>query len=344
MSIFDAYVNGEDAFIIAEVGQNHQGSLETALEYVREFAKFGADAIKFQCRNNKVLFDKEAYSRKYFSENAFGETYGQHREFLELTANELKLVRDECRRHNVYFMATPFDEPSLEMLVDIEVDILKIASFDLGNLPFIKLIAETRLPVVVSVGGGRLQHIQSSVELLLRHHDDLSILHCVSEYPTPLDRVGLDNIRKLKQSFPKKSIGLSDHFNGTLTGPVGYMYGARVFEKHVTFDRSLKGTDHSFALEPGGFVKFVRDIKRVPKMAQTKSQETLGQEDVFKKLGKSIVANKDMSAGELLTIENLTGKIFTTTSIPVRDLQTIFGRTLKVSVRKGEPIQYENLK
>ncbi len=174
------------------------------------------------------------------------------------------------------------------------VDLLKIASFDLGNLPFINKIAKTGKPVVMSVGGGNIEQIRSSVGILLDHHDEVAVLHCVSEYPCEYDRLGLDNIKLLIREFPECVIGSSDHFNGTLSGPIAYLNGARVFEKHVTLNRAWKGTDHSFALEPEGFRKFVRDIKRVRHMMTPKPAEELGNEFVFQKLGKSLIAACDI--------------------------------------------------
>lgn len=333
----------DNPFVIAEVGQNHQGDLDIAREYIRIFAFEGADAIKFQTRNNRFLFSQDAYEAPYASENAFAETYGAHREKLELKPEWLPILKEDCIKHGVKFMSTPFDEPSLELLKKIDVDILKVASFDLGNLPFIHRIASLGKPVVMSVGGGKIDQIRSSVEVLLNHHDEVAILHCVSEYPCEYNRLGLDNIEVLIREFPGCAIGSSDHFNGTLSGPVAYLKGARVFEKHVTLNRAWKGTDHSFALEPEGFRKFVRDIKRVRHMMMPKPAEDLGNERVFKKLGKSLVAYADVKAGERFTLENLSGRIFNMQYIPVRESNQVVGRVAKRNVSKGEPIHYSDL-
>ncbi len=334
---------GEEPFVIAEVGQNHQGDLDTAREYIRIFAFEGADAIKFQTRNNKYLFSQDAYEANYTSENAFAETYGAHREKLELKPEWLPLLKEDCERHGVKFMSTPFDEPSLELLQQIDVDILKVASFDLGNLPLIHRIASLGKPVVMSVGGGKIDQIRSSVDVMLNHHDEVAILHCVSEYPCEYNRLGLDNIELLIKEFPSCVIGSSDHFNGTLSGPVAYMKGARVFEKHVSLNRAWKGTDHSFALEPEGFRKFVRDIKRVRHMMPPKPKDDLGNEKVFKKLGKSLVAYVDIKAGEALTLSNLSGRIFNTQYIPVRESNQVLGSVVKRDITKGEPIHYTDI-
>lgn len=334
---------GDETFVIAEVGQNHQGDLDKAREYIRIFAFEGADAVKFQTRCNKYLLSQDAYEASYDSENAFAETYGAHREHLELNPEWLPVLKEDCVKHGVKFMSTPFDEPSLELLKQIDVDILKIASFDLGNLPFINRIARLGKPVAISVGGGKIDQIRSSIDVLLKHHDDVAILHCVSEYPCEYNRLGLNSIELLIAEFPQCTIGSSDHFNGTLSGPIAYMKGARVFEKHVTLNRAWKGTDHSFSLEPEGFRKFVRDIKRVRHMMPPKPTDDLGNERVFKKLGKSLIANTDIKAGEKMTLENLSGVIFRGQYIPVRESGLVLGRIVIKDIKKGEPIQYEDL-
>ena len=334
---------GEEPFVIAEVGQNHNGDLNMAREYIRIFAFEGADAVKFQTRNNKYLFSRDAYEAPYNSDNAFADSYGAHREKLELKPEWLPILREDCITHGVKFMSTPFDEPSLELLGSIDVDILKIASFDVGNLPLVNRIAALGKPVAISVGGGKIDQIRSSVELLLNHHNEVAVLHCVSEYPCEYNRLGLDSIEALIEEFPECVIGSSDHFNGILSGPVAYLKGARVFEKHVTLNRASKGTDHSFALEPQGFRKFVRDIKRVRHMLPPKPTEELGNESVFKKLGKSLIACVDIKAGEEITLNNLSGRIFNTQYIPVRESNQVIGSVAKHDIAKGAPIQYSSI-
>jgi sialic acid synthase len=333
----------DEPFIISEVGQNHQGDLDKAREFIRIFSFEGANAIKFQTRNNRYLFSNDAYEATYNSENAFGKTYGEHREHLELKPEWLPILKEECKKYGVKFMSTPFDEPSLELLVSADVDILKIASFDLGNLPFIERVAKLDKPVVMSVGGGNFEQIRSSVRLLLNYHNQIAILHCVSEYPCEFNRLGLESIKRLAEEFPNCVIGSSDHFNGTLSGPVAYLQGARVFEKHVTLNRAWKGTDHSFALEPEGFRKFVRDIKRVGQMLPAKPADELGNETVFKKLGKSLVAYVDINEGDKITMEMLSGRIFSQQFIPVRESNCVVGKIAKKNIKKGDVLKYDDI-
>jgi N-acetylneuraminate synthase/sialic acid synthase len=333
----------DESLVIAEVGQNHQGELDLAREYIKIFAMAGANVVKFQTRNNKYLFSQEAYEAPYESENAFDDVYGLHREKLELKPEWLPILKEDCEKYGVKFMSTPFDEPSLDLIDQIGVDIIKIASFDLGNLPFIDRIAKKCRPVVISVGGGKIDQIRASVNLLIDQGIEVAVLHCVSEYPCEFDRLGLSSIQNLMKEFPRCAVGSSDHFNGTLSGPVAYLNGARVFEKHVTLNRSWKGTDHSFALEPEGFRKFVRDIKRTPKMLPPKSADDLGNERVFKKLGKSLIAFEDIAAGQTITLNMLSGKIFSKQFIPVRESNMVIGKIAKHPIKKGEHIEYSYL-
>jgi len=331
--------NSDDPFIIAEVGQNHQGNFEIAKNYIKVFSSLGADAIKFQIRNNKYLFSKDAYDNFYESENSFGKTYGLHREKLELNYKYLRNLRKECIKHRVKFIITPFDEISLDFVKKLNVDAIKIASFDLGNLPFIYKITKLNKPIIISIGGGREDQVNASLKVLKKNKNQIIILHCVSEYPCEYNRLGLKNITNLKQKYPKIIIGSSDHFNGTLSGPVAYLMGARVFEKHVTMNRSWVGTDHNFSLEPEGFRKFVRDINRVRHMLEPKPARELGKEKVFKRLGKSLIASKKIFKGEIFNFDNLSGRIFSKQFIQVRDANKVIGKKAKKNFKIGEPIK-----
>ena len=328
----------KSVYVIAEVGQNHQGNVETAVEYVKTFAALGADAVKFQMRDNRYLFDDSMYKSVYNSANAFAETYGAHREYLELTHDEMKRVKEACDLCQVDFICTPFDEPSLEKLIDMQPAALKVASFDVGNVPFLKLISKTGMPVVMSTGGGNLDQIIESVKALALPKEKLAILHCVSKYPCPHDELLLGRIETLLEKFPGYTIGSSDHFNGILSGPVAYMLGARVFEKHVTFNRAEQGTDHRFSLEPEGFRKFTRDLKRIPEMLQTDLPADLGQEPVFKRLGKSIIAKTEIKQGQVIAEGDISGRIFSEPGIPIREFQKVVGTTASKDFAPGEKI------
>lgn len=340
--MFEKYIDTEDVFIIAEVGNNHQGNEDIAIEYIKKFSDAGANAIKFQTRNNKYLFSPSGYNAPYTSENAFASTYGAHREKLELSKSSLLRLKQICDENNVLFMSTPFDEPSIDLLEEIGVGVYKIASFDLGNAPLLAKISRLNKPIVISTGGGTFKHIEASINLISQYNKDIAILHCVSEYPCEPEKMGLKNIEHIKKNYPKYAVGNSDHFNGILSGPVAYLMGARVFEKHVTLNRSWKGTDHSFALEVDGFRKFCRDIRRVPLMMNPKNDCSLGSEYVFKKLGKSIIAAKDINIGDSFSTENLTGKIYDNEGVPIRESVFLIGKKSKRIIKKNELINIKD--
>ena len=341
--MFEKLLTSDSSYVIAEVGQNHQGEIDLALQYVESFASNGADAIKFQMRDNRFLFSAEKYNQPYNSENSFGHTYGEHREHLELSDDDFLLIKDKCEALNVDLMITPFDEPSLERTFKLGVDCIKAASFDMGNISFLSLMAETKLPLVVSCGGSSLDIVASSIIEISKHHNNFAVMHCVSEYPCPFNRLALGQLLIMQERFPGVTLGLSDHFNGTLSGPLSYMLGARVFEKHVTFCRAWKGTDHAFSLEPDGFRRFVRDIRRVPSMLQGLDSGALGNEPVFSKLGKSIVATRDLSAGHAIGKADITGKILMETAIAVRDSSKVIGSILVKPIKKGSVIRHEDI-
>lgn len=330
------------AYIIAEVGQNHQGDFETARKYIDELARVGVDAVKFQMRDNESLFSKEKLAEPYNSNNAFGRTYGEHRAALELSVGEMSRLREHAADLELDFMCTPFDQVSLEHLIEMDVDLIKIASFDFGNLPFLEEVIATGKPFVISAGGSNYKLVDRFVTELIERKANFSLLHCVSEYPCPIEKVNLGRIEYLKEKFSNLQVGLSDHFSGILTGPLGLLSGAEVFEKHVTFNRSLKGTDHSFSLTIDGMEKFIRDINRTKPLFGSKEPESIGTEYVFHKLGKSLVARKAIEAGEVFSSEALTG-VITGSGLPVRESMELLSRTSKRSYQAGEIIDVSEI-
>jgi N-acetylneuraminate synthase/sialic acid synthase len=325
------------AYIIAEIGQNHQGDLDMAKRYIEVYARAGADAVKFQMRDNKTLFSADQLERPYDSENAFADTYGAHREYLEFTPEQMRELKVTSEEHGVDFMCTAFDDVSLGHLQDMGVKLIKMCSFDMGNIPFAQKVIATGIPFVLSVGGASCEKVSKFVRYLIDQGAKFTLLHCVSNYPCPADSLALGRVPELKKEFPEIQVGLSDHFNGILSAAVGYMLGAEVFEKHVTFDRSMKGTDHSFALTEHGFINFVRDINRTQVMCRSELHKETGNEPVFKKLGKVLVAAKDIAAGSAVDFSDLTSQI-RGPGLPVRESVLLMGRTWKKSYAAGDTI------
>ena len=302
-------ISKKNAYIIAEVGHNHQGSMETAFELFKQAKIAGADAVKLQKRDNKNLYTKSFFNEKYDNENSFGTTYGQHREFLEFNLNQYKELIEFAKEIQIDFFATPFDFPSVEFLEKLSMPAYKIASADLTNTPLQKEIAKTNKQIFLSTGGGSIEDVKRAKENIFSINKNLAILHCTASYPAKVEEMNLSVLSTYKKEFPDIRIGLSDHENGIDAGPIAYMLGATIFEKHFTIDRSKKGTDHSFSLEPQGLTKFVRNIHRIQKMLGSPEKKILESEKKpLYKMKKSIVAKHDLNKGHIININDLNYK------------------------------------
>ncbi len=330
-------------FIIAEIGCNHQGSIEMAKEMIVKAKNAGADAVKFQKRNNKELFSKDLYNQVYDNRNSYGKTYGEHREFLEFNAKQYVELMECAKINQILFLVTPFDLSSIDFLEDLGIEAYKIASGDLNNIPLQKKIIKTRKTVFLSTGGGTLEDIKRSYELFNENKMPLIIMHCTSSYPTEISEMNLKVITTLKNEFKNTLIGLSDHENGIDAGPIAYMLGARVFEKHFTLNRALKGTDQSFSLEPDGLRKFVRNIKRIEKMLGSSDKKLLESEKKpLLKMAKSIVANKDLMKEHIITDQDITFKSPSGGLAPY-ETNLLIGKKVKNNIKKDSMILLEHL-
>ena len=299
----------EKTFVIAEIGSNHQGSVETALELISEAKKNGASAVKFQKRNNKNLFTSELYNANYENDNSYGKTYGLHREALEFNLDQFKVIKDYCTKLDIVFFFFFFDFDSIDFLMKLEVDLFKVASADLMNTPLLNALAKTQKTIILSTGGGTMDDIKRAANEILTINQKLVILHCTASYPVIHSDMNLSVIPKLISEFPDQVIGLSDHENGVHAASIAYMLGARVFEKHFTLNRSWKGTDHSFSLEPIGMGKLTRNLARIPDLLGDGIKRKLESElKPLKKMSKSIVASKNISKGDIIELNMLNYK------------------------------------
>lgn len=302
-------LNNPNSFVIAEIGHNHKGSLQIAKKLFYEAKKSGASAVKLQKRDNKKLYTEKFYNLPYQHRNSYGSTYGKHRDFLEFSYPQFKELKKFAKKININFICTPFDEPSVDFLEKVNLDGYKIASADLTNTPLQIKIARTKKPIFLSTGGGNYEDIKRAYRTITKINKQLIILHCTASYPSELKDMNLNVIKILKKKFPKNLIGLSDHENGIDAASVAYMLGARVFEKHFTLDRSWKGTDHSFSLEPQGLEKLIRNLKRIPILLGSKEKKLLKSEiEPLRKMQKSIVASKNIKKGSKIIIQDLSFK------------------------------------
>ena len=328
-------------FVIAEIGHNHQGNIESAISLIRAAAAAGATAAKFQKRDNKTLFTSALYNQAYNSENSFGETYGKHREALEFGSDAYKICITEAHKVGITFFATAFDFKSADFLDELKMPAYKIASGDLQNLPLLKYVAQFNKPIIISTGGATFQMIQNAVDTIRTVHNQVAILQCTASYPAKYEHLNLKVISKLRDMYPENVIGYSGHDNGIAMAVVAYTLGARIIEKHFTLNRTFKGTDHVFSLEPQGMQKMVRDLKRSA-LALGDGEKIIYADEAapIKKMGKMIIAARDLQAGHQVNFEDLEFRS-PAEGLPPSFAGKIVGKVLKQELKKHSPLTLE---
>lgn len=264
----------QTTYIIGEIGQNHNGSVEIAkllteiaarpvLDKLFQKNLKGFDAIKLTKRDLKEELSEAKMSEPYNSPHSFGKTYGQHRERLELSDEEHYEVYCFAKEKGLDFVETLCAKGCLSLLKLFTPDYLKVASRDLTNLPLLAAMAETKLPIILSTGMAGQKELDEGLAVVSRYHSNISILHCVSEYPTQYEHVNLNTIPYLKDKYPQYRIGYSDHTIGIAVPIAAVAMGARMVEKHITLDRKLKGTDQASSLGIDGIERMLRDIRNL---------------------------------------------------------------------------------
>lgn len=250
-------------YVIAEVGHNHGGSVETAIQMVRMAAVCGAEAVKFQARDNATLYSASLLNQPYENENSYGKTYGEHRAALELDDAAFRVCQQTAAQESVACFATAFDEASADRLVRLGMPAIKIASGGLTDHALLGYVASLGVPIILSTGGGTLREIDAAVQVITAKHPRLAVLHCTAAYPVRnFAELDLEVIHTLRELYPELVIGWSGHDSGIAMALVAYTLGARIIEKHFTSNRANKGTDHAFSLEPSGLSKLCRDLGR----------------------------------------------------------------------------------
>jgi sialic acid synthase len=250
-------------YVIAEIGHNHQGDVEICKQMFDAAKWAGVDAVKLQKRDNKTLYTEEFYNSPYNSENAFGATYGEHREALEFDRRQYELLKAYAESIGLTFFATAFDITSADFLLDLGCPALKLASGDLTNLSLLNHVRKTwkGKPVIFSTGGGTPGQIMTAHEILNQEDRQLCVMQCTSGYPAKYEELNLKVIHTFTKMFPNTTVGWSGHDTGIAMAPVAFSWGARVIEKHFTLNRAWKGTDQAFSLEPQGMKAMVDNLK-----------------------------------------------------------------------------------
>lgn len=331
------------AYVIAEIGANHQGDVAKAKELFDRARECGASAVKLQKRDNETLFTREAYNRPYDNENSFGPTYGLHRQALELSKEDLQELKAYAGGLNIDYFATPFDIPSADLLEELGMTFYKVASADLTNTPLLKHIARFGKPMLISTGGANVEDVDRAVETVLPINSQICIMQCTSAYPADYAELDLGVIQTFRERYPEVVIGYSGHDNSISMPVVAYMLGARVIEKHFTLNRVMKGTDHIFSLEPPGLRRVVRDLQRarvaigdgVKKRRPTEFAPMI-------KMAKSLYVARPLRAGHVLTEADLSIKC-PGGGMPPYELENVIGRTLLVDLAEEDALAFDNL-
>jgi len=302
--------------VIAEAGVNHNGSLERAIELVRVAADAGADFIKFQTFKASLLATSSAPMADYQKKNLELDDQGKQTQQDMLRQVELRFedhgtLIEECKRVGVRFLSTAFDFESLEFLKGLSLDLWKIPSGEITNYPYLKKIAQTQKPIVLSTGMSDLKEIDEAVSVLLESgskKEDITVLHCTTDYPTPMSDVNLLAMPELGKKLGV-AYGYSDHTLGITVPLAAVALGATVIEKHFTLDRTLPGPDHKASLEPEELRQMVLGIRELEKALGSKIKKPTEAELKNRIVArKSIVAAKIISAGDVFTEDNLTTK------------------------------------
>jgi N-acetylneuraminate synthase/sialic acid synthase len=340
----DIITDGPQSYVIAEIGHNHQGDLETCKKMFFTAKQCGVNAVKLQKRTNKILYTKNLYNSPYDNENSYGATYGEHREFLEFDTDEYLELMKYATELGLSFLSTAFDIPSINFLEDVGIHGYKVASGDLKNTPLLSYMAKTGKPIVLSTGGGTLEDVQRAYDTIRPWNRNFCILQCTACYPVEPEEMNLKVITTFREKFPDVVIGLSDHQNGISMALVAYMLRARVFEKHFTLNHSWKGSDHAFSLEPIGMAKLCRDLKRAMYALGDGVKKPIPDEiKPLIKMGKQLVAARDIPLGQKLTANDIAIKSPMDNGLPPYEFDNVIGFKTKQELAEDDPITWEIL-
>ena len=252
----------EPPFIIAEIGNNHNGNLDTAFELIKIAKDIGVDAVKFQVKNIEKSFTKELLNSLYVNENSFGNTYRDHKMALEFSEEQLKQIYEYAKELDITCFSTPFDTDSVEILEAIKNPIYKISSFHVTDLPLIERVCKTNKPIILSTGMSSIDEIDNAVNLIRKYTEQFILMHCISSYPTSDKDVNLSVIPMLRDRY-NCPVGYSGHERGIAICTSSVALGACAIERHFTTDRSMKGPDHASSVEPIGFRDIISRSKKI---------------------------------------------------------------------------------
>nr|WP_314459055.1 N-acetylneuraminate synthase [uncultured Clostridium sp.] len=324
--------------IIAEAGVNHNGDLDIARQLVDAAWAAGADAVKFQTFRAELLAAPSAEKAEYQFLNT-GKNNSQYEMLkdLELSWNDFKVLSQYCAFRGIQFLSSPFDEESMEYLDSLGMEMIKIPSGEITNYCYLKKAAALKKPIILSTGMSSPEEIGEALGLLDTGGQDITLLHCSSIYPTPLEDVNLNAMITMREAFHKKT-GYSDHTAGIEVAVAAAALGACVIEKHMTLDKTMPGPDHRMSLEPDEFKNMADSVRNIEKAMGNGIKAPAGEELKNRDhVRKFLVAARDIQMGEPFTMENLCAKRCSPGISPMK-LPRILGTRADRDYRKDDKI------
>ena len=333
--------DGKKIFIIAEIGVNHNGDVNLAKKMIKEAAKSGANAVKFQTFIAKDMLTKHTKKAKYQEKNSKTSLQMEMIEKLQLNKDDFFEISEYAKSNNVLFLSSPFDIKSVDLLDELDVPGFKVGSGEINNFELLESIERKDKPIILSTGMSTLDEIQETFDFI-KNKNKLIILHCITGYPSKFEDANLKFINTLKEKF-KVPIGFSDHSPGIELAIAAVGLGACVIEKHFTLDKTLDGPDHQASLEPHEFKAMVDAIRNVEIAMGDGVRRISDSELEIKKVArKSIVAACDIPSGSTLSDGMLAIKR-PGTGIEPKYFKSLIGKKAKVDIKKDDLIKYEFL-
>ena len=330
-------------FIIAEIGQAHEGSLGILHSYIDALASTGADAIKFQTHIAEAESSiHEPFRVKFSYEDDTRYDYWNRMSF---TRNQWVEIKKHCEEKGLDFLSSPFSQAAVDLLEDIGMEQYKIGSGEVNNFLMLEKIAKTGKPILLSSGMCSFEELDAAVHFIERFGNELTIFQCTTSYPTPAERIGLNVIGEMKKRYPGHRIGLSEHTGKVATGIAAVTLGAEVLEFHVVFDRRMFGPDASSSLtidEVSELVSAVRFLEKAQQNPIDKNDLTpyTGLKKIFE---KTLAVNKDLPEGHEISFDDLEAKKPAQQGITAGEFKKVIGRKLKHSKSKYDFLKPEDL-
>ncbi|KAL2098400.1 hypothetical protein ACEWY4_007607 [Coilia grayii] len=302
----------------------------------------GADCAKFQKSELEFKFNKHALERPYTSKHSWGKTYGEHKRHLEFSHEQYRELQKYAKEVGIFFTASGMDEMAVEFLHELNVPFFKVGSGDTNNFPYLEKTAKKGRPMVVSSGMQSMEIMRHVYKTVKEHNQNFCILQCTSAYPLEAEDVNLRVITEYQKEFPDIPIGYSGHESGICISVAAVALGAKVVERHVTLDKTWKGSDHAASLDFSELEELVRSIRTVERALGSGIKQMLPCEVAcHDKLGKSIVAKTSIPKGSVLTLEMMTVKVAEPKGAPPEDIFQLVGKMVTADVEEDESITEE---